>query len=519
VPFSEPIYWDPYSPEILKNPYPAFKRLREAAPLYYNEEHDFYAVSRYADVERGLKERDTFSSVHGAILEMIKAQVQMPDSAFIMQDPPVHTAYRAMLQRVITPRRMNGLEAQIRAFCARSLDPLVGSDRFDFIANLGAEMPMRVIGMLLGIPEEDQIALREQTNTVLRTEAGKPMDVSLSEANMGGEAFEDYIDWRTTHPSDDMMTELLTSDFKDPGGNIRKLRRDEILSIVTMIAGAGNETTGRLIGWTGKVLAEHPDQRRELVKNPALIPQAIEELLRFEPPGPAIARYVARDVEFHGHTVPAGSAMMLLVGSANRDDRRFVDGDSFNIHRESRPHLGFGHGIHVCIGSALARLEGRVALEEVLKRFPEWEVDYQHAELASTSTVRGWESLPVFVGSGRPAAAARVTAPPAAAAAAAPVSVEGTWNVVIKGPTGAMLATLMLEWVDGVLRGTQSGQGSTSPITEARFENGNISWVNHTTKPMKMKVEFKGAVTGNTISGKVKAGFAGSFAFTAVKQL
>jgi cytochrome P450 len=513
---SGPAYWDPYKPEILKNPYPSFRRLREEAPLYYNEAFDFYALSRYADVERGLRDRDTFSSSRGAILEMIKAGVQMPESAFIMQDPPVHTAYRALLQRVITPRRMNDLESQIRRFCARSLDPLIGTDRFDFIANLGAEMPMRVIGMLLGIPEDDQIALREQTNTVLRTEAGKPMDVSLSEANMGGEAFEEYIDWRMTHPADDIMTELLNADFRDPSGTTRKLRRDEILTVVTMIAGAGNETTGRLIGWTGKVLAEHPEQRRELVRNPALIPQAIEELLRFEPPGPAIARYVMRDAEFYDQTIPAGSAMMLLAGSANRDERRFVDGDRFNIHRESRPHLGFGHGIHVCIGSALARLEGRVALEEVLKRFPEWEVDYEHAELASTSTVRGWESLPVFVGTGKRTAAAPVELKPADSNAA--VTLDGTWNVIVKGPTGAMPAVLVLETVDGVLGGSQSGQGSTSLISDAKYHDGQISWVNHTTKPMKMKIEFSGLVDGNSISGKCKAGFAGSFKFSAVKQ-
>ena len=162
-------------------------------------------------------------------------------------------------------------------------------------------------------------------------------------------------------------------------------------------AGEGNETTNRLIGWAGKVLADHPDQRRELAADPDLIPGAVEELLRYEPPGTHIARYVTRDVEWHGRKVPAGNAMLLLVASANRDDRRYLDGDRFDIHREFRLGLTFGRGIHYCLGAALARLEGRIALEEILKRFPDWEVDIDAAKLSPTSTVRGWETLPVVI--------------------------------------------------------------------------------------------------------------------------
>jgi cytochrome P450 len=164
-----------------------------------------------------------------------------------------------------------------------------------------------------------------------------------------------------------------------------------------VIAGAGNETTTRLIGWAGKVLADHPDQRRELVEDPSLVKGAIEELLRFEPPAPHVGRYVAKDVEHHDRTVPEGSVMLFLVGAANRDDRRFPDGDRFDIHRDPSGHLAFGFGLHFCLGAALARLEGRVALEEVLKRFPEWDVDWSGARLSPTSTVRGWEALPVVV--------------------------------------------------------------------------------------------------------------------------
>jgi cytochrome P450 len=515
---ADAVYWDPYKPEFFKNPYPIFRRLREEAPLYHNEEYGFHALSRYAEVERALKDTEALSSARGTILEIIQTNSKMPDSVFIFQDPPIHTAYRALLQRAMTPKRMNALEEQVRRFCAQCLDPLVGGDHFDFIADLGAQMPMRVISMLLGIPEEDQEAIRQSGDDRLRTEAGKPMSFSV-EANVSGNAFGEYIEWRTTHPSDDMMTELLYAEFKDASGTVRRLTRDELLAIVDVVAGAGNETTNRLIGWAGKELAEHPDQRRDLVNNPALIPQAIEELLRYQTPGPAIARYVARDIEFHGQTVPAGGAMMLLVGAANRDDRRFTDGDTFNIHREQRPHLAFGHGIHACIGAILARLEGRVALQEVLKRFPEWHVDEENAELASTSTVRGWETLPVFLG---PASKRRVTATSAKTQPAAPAkkenaTLDGTWNLVVKGPTGPQPTVLVLERADNTFTGTQSGQGSTTTVTDVQVDGNKVCWVNHVTKPIKLKVTFNGEITGDSMSGKCKAGVFGTFPFTATK--
>jgi cytochrome P450 len=257
-------------------------------------------------------------------------------------------------------------------------------------------MPMRVIGMLLGIPEDDQEAVRDKGNARLRTKPGEPQKVS--ENFVDGEMFAEYLDWRIEHPSDDIMTQLMNAEFEDETGTRRTLRREEILTYITVVAGAGNETTTRLIGWAGKVLAEHPDQRRELVDDPSLIPNAIEELLRFEPPAPHVGRYVAKPVECHGTIVPEGSAMLMLVGAANRDERRYPNAERFDIHREIGQHLTFGYGAHYCLGAALARLEGRIALEEVLKRFPEWDVDWsQEPHLAPTSSVRGWESMPVLV--------------------------------------------------------------------------------------------------------------------------
>jgi cytochrome P450 len=194
------------------------------------------------------------------------------------------------------------------------------------------------------------------------------------------------------------MTVLLNAEFDDEEGVRRRLTRPEVLTYTQVLAGAGNETTGRLVGWLAKVLAEHPDQRRELVEDRTLIPTAVDETLRYEPTGPHLARYVARDVEYYGTTVPEGSAMLLLVGSANRDERRYDRPDEFDIHRTDGQHLTFGYGLHFCLGASLARLEGRVALDELLTRFPEWHVDYDGITLSSTSTVRGWESMPIIVG-------------------------------------------------------------------------------------------------------------------------
>ena len=390
------VYYDPYDAEIDVDPHPVWKRLRDEVPLYYNEPYDFYALSRFEDVEPCLIDWDTYRSGKGSILELIRADFEIPRGAILFEDPPRHDVHRGVMSRVFTPKKMNAIEPKVREFCARTLDPLVGSGHFDFIADLGAQMPMRTIGYLLGIPEQDQEAIRDRLDEGLHLEEGQEGTFD-AEGMDGAEMFGEYIDWRAEHPSDDLMTEMLNAEFEDETGVTRTFTREEVSTFVSLLAGAGNETTTRLIGWTGKLLAEHPDQRRQVVEDRSLVPQTVEEVLRYEAPSPVQARYVAKDVEHHGHKVPEGSVMVLLNGSANRDDRQFPDGDRFDIHREAGHHLSFGYGIHFCLGAALARLEGRVALDEVLNRFPEWEVDWEHAEQARTSTVRGWASLPALV--------------------------------------------------------------------------------------------------------------------------
>jgi cytochrome P450 len=259
-------------------------------------------------------------------------------------------------------------------------------------------MPMRTIGHLLGIPEEHQERIRDRNGAYIDVAKGRgPGEVSQKILEETIAMFAEFIEYRADHPSDDLMTELLAAEIDEPDGTRRPLSRTEVLSYTAMIAGAGNETTTRLIGFMAQLLSDHPDQRRELVADPSLIPGAVEESLRYEPPSPVQARYVARDAEHYGRTVPEGSFMLLLNASANRDETQFPDPDRFNIHRRGS-HLSFGQGLHFCLGSALARLEARVAFEEVLKRWPDWEVDYANAERAHTASVRGWARLPVFLG-------------------------------------------------------------------------------------------------------------------------
>ncbi len=389
-------YYDPYDFDIDADPYPVWKRLRDEAPLYFNEKYDFYALSRYDDVEKAFVDWQTYSSAKGSVLEIIKAGAEMPPGMFIFEDPPDHDLHRGLLSRVFTPRRLAAIEPQVRAYAARTLDPLVGAGGFDFIADLGTEIPMRTIGMLLGIPEEDQQSIRDHIDEGLRLDEGVMPEPSARARDGAASDYAAYIEWRAAHPSDDLMTELLTARFTDEGGTERTLTRDEILGYIGLLSGAGNETTTRLIGWAGKLLSDDPEQRRDLAQHPDVIPNAIEEFLRYEPPSPVQARYVTHDVVHHDQDIPAGSVMVLLNASANRDERQFHDPDRLDVRRKIQRHMSFGYGLHFCLGAHLARLEARVALEEVLKRFPDWEVDHEHAVQARTSTVRGWEKLPVL---------------------------------------------------------------------------------------------------------------------------
>jgi cytochrome P450 len=392
---NQDVYYDPYDTMLCEDPYPAFTRLREEAPLYYNERYDFYALSRFADVKAALTDPESFRSHRGVILEMIQQNVEIPPGTLIHDEGQLHTIHRSLLSRVFTPKALTAIEPQVREICARRLDELRGRDRFDWVLDFAEYIPMRVFGMLLGIPEGDQEAVLEHTEDGMRAEPGKPKE--YADNQLDGSFYADYVDFRCANPGDDLTSRLLFTEFEDVDGSRRTLTRTEALVYLSVIAGAGNHTTNRLISWTAKVLADNPDARREVAEDRTLIPNVIEETLRYEPSSTQIARASGRPVEYYGHTVPEGSAFLLLVGSANRDERAFPHADRFDIHRKIGSQLSFGFGPHFCLGASLARLEGRVALDEVLNRFPVWELDYENLRMGSLTGVRGYESLPVCI--------------------------------------------------------------------------------------------------------------------------
>ena len=395
---TDELYYDPWHADLNADPYPMFKRLRDEGPVYYNSDHDFYALSRFDDVNRALVDYQSFSSARGVVLEIIKSGMEIPSGLLIFEDPPLHDIHRKLLSRAFTPRKINAIEPKIREFTQKCLDPLIGGDHVDFVKHLGAVMPLRVVGMLFGIPENYQQRVQDDGDRHVRTERGGQMTDNPDGTLSDGQVFADFIDWRTRHPADDLTTELLNAEFDDETGTRRKLHREELLMFMNVVAVAGAETTTRLIGWSGKLLSEHPDQRRMLVADRSLLPGAIEEILRFEPPALQAARYVTRDVEFHGQTVPEGSSVLTLIGAANRDERRFGnDAETFNVTRAPRQHLTFGVGAHYCLGNALARIEGRIALDEIMTRFPDWEVDLGNAVFSSSSAVRGWDTMPAHI--------------------------------------------------------------------------------------------------------------------------
>lgn len=390
------VYYDPYDKEIDDDPYPVWKKLRDEAPLYHNEKLNFYALSRWNDVEDALLDWQTYRSGRGTIIEVIQANVEIPPGIILWEDPPIHDLHRNLLTRVFTPRAMSVIEPLVRKYCARALDALVDRDEFDIIADLGVWVPMRTIGYLLGIPEDDQLAIRNRIDENLELKNGESSNNGAVTFHESNDLIADYIEWRAKHPSDDVMSQLLYAEVEE-NGERRRLTRTEVLTYTNMIAGAGNETATRLIGFTAQLLSDNPDQRRRIAADRSLIPHAIEEVLRYEAPSPVQARYVVRDVEHYGRTIPKDGVVLLINGSANRDERHFENPDRFDIHRktQSRPHLSFGYGLHHCLGAHLARLEGRVALDEMLKRWTEWDVDYSRAYKGHTTSVRGWASLPV----------------------------------------------------------------------------------------------------------------------------
>jgi len=390
------VYYDPFDPGIDRDVHAVWARLREEQPVYWNDRYGFYALSRFTDVWNGYHDTATFSSTHGVMPESLDEPIGMP--LVIFMDPPEHDWMRKLVTPAFTPRRIAALESIVAELVSQYLDPFAGAPGFDYVEDFGALLPAMVIGHMLGVAEADRDMVRHWFDATLHHEEGSTGISAAGLEALG--AIHGYatslIAERRRQPGDDMISVLLDVEV-DMGSGPRRLTDDELTSFVVLLAGAGVETVARLLSWAAVTLARHPGERQLLAGDPSLIPGAVEELLRYEAPSPVNGRWTLRPYLAHGVEIPAGSKVLLLNGSANRDRREFDDPDRFDVRRKVRRHISFGYGAHFCIGAALARLEARIALEGTLARFPHWDIDPAELVPVQTSTVRGFSSVPIHL--------------------------------------------------------------------------------------------------------------------------
>jgi cytochrome P450 len=392
------IYWDPFSTELRNDPYPLWKRMRDEAPVWYNDRFDFWTLTRFHDIEAAHKDWETFSSAHGTSIETMTDEPSQ-GGMIIWLDPQKHTVMRKLVSRAFTNRRIASIEDHIREVCAELLDAQIGSGQFDYVQDFSAILPPTIIAGMLGVPEGDQESLRHSVDDIFRVQEGSVgMDNPVAQNALA--VLREYLGGQFTdrraNPRDDMFTDLVQAEIT-VDGKARRLTDDELADFALVMFAAGTETVARYLGWIASLLDEYPDQRAELAANFSLIPNAAEEFLRIEPPSPVNARWTKRDVTIHDVTIPGESKVVLLTGAAGRDERKFSNPDVLDIHRKIDLHMTLGCGIHFCLGAALARMEGRIGLEETLKRWPKWEVDRDKTVLLYTSTVRGPLNLPISV--------------------------------------------------------------------------------------------------------------------------
>ena len=403
---ADELYYDPFDYDIDAAAQSVWRRMRDEAPLYRNDEHDFWAVTRYDDVLTGLLDTENYRSNHGTVLEMMTPEV-FPMPMFIFRDPPDHGLLRKLVSRAFTPRAIGGLEDRIASICSKLLDPFDGASGFDYVDVFGAILPPTVILALLGFPEGLEDELRDTMDAGLHIDEGETAgaatarrehDLIDENGNVGRGVFAqlpELCEQKRAHPEDDLLTVLATHELEQLDGTTRPLTDEEIMSYVALIAGAGAETVARMLGWAAVLLSRHPEQRALLRADRSLIPNGIEEILRYEAPSPVQGRWVEHDVEILDTPIPAGSRVLFVNASGNRDERHFADPDRFDVQRKIDRHLSFGYGAHFCIGAALARLEGRIALEQTFDRFGDWHVDESEVTWVHTSTVRGYHRVPV----------------------------------------------------------------------------------------------------------------------------
>ena len=382
--------FNPFSDETQDDPYPIYRRLRDEAPCYRDRELGFFALSRFEDCWNAALDWRTFSSSAGPSMEL---SGEGEDFSLIGMDPPRHTTMRNLVSRGFTPRRIAALEPAIRELTRSYLEPLQEGSSCEFQETLGARLPMAVLCQLIGIPQEMSEAICEWSNLSLHREPGQalPPPAAMEADRNLREYLNELLQERKHHRREDVLSILIDAEVDGGGG----LSDDEIVAFLNLLAAAGNETTTKLIGNAIVLLAQHTEQRASLCERPENISQALEEILRFESPSQNTGRITLRDVDLHGKRIPAGSRVMLITGAACRDEREYPDPDRFDITRTFERSLFFGHGHHVCLGKSLARLEARVVLEELLKRFPRYELEPAGLERTHQSHVRGFSKITI----------------------------------------------------------------------------------------------------------------------------
>jgi len=390
------VEYNPYNRAIVENPYPTYQSLRDEAPVYHNEKIGFYALSRFDDVLNAHLDPKRFISSRGITIEGL----DQGQDLLINKDDPEHIVHRKIVNRIFTPRAIDGLEPKIRRIAANILEGARESNRFDVVSDYSAALPMLVIAELLGLPEEIRPALREQSDRVLS--AGEadanpeaPQDAMQALADMRA-TFAETIDDHFANPRDDILSLLVTARVEGEDGTEVSLNPAKVADRLVELTIAGHETTAKLVANGAVALTWFPDQRKELTADPSLMGGAVEEMLRWDPPSHYQGRWVEEDVTLHDETIPAESRVILITGSANHDERQFDEPELFDIRRRIERHVAFGFGTHLCIGASLARLETRIAFEELLARFPDYELDGP-ATRAWSANVRGLAHLPVVL--------------------------------------------------------------------------------------------------------------------------
>ena len=389
------VEYNPFSHEMVDNPFPIYRALRDEAPAYHNTDVGFYALTRFDDVMGAHLDPKTFSSAHGVTIEGI--DMGMP--FLIVKDPPQHTWHRKIVSRVFTPRRIGDLEPFIRSTAADLLDRFVGTDGFDAIADFSLRLPLDVISELVGIPQDLREEVHQLCDRIAARPGSTPVPPEDAVAASGELAalFIGLVAERRKRPGADVVSLLIETAVEDDDGNTHQLTDDEVGYRFLELAFAGHETVAKLIPNGIVALAWYPDQRRELVADPSLFANAVEEILRWDPPSHYQGRWTTRDVEMHGTTIPADSRVILITGAAVHDDRKYDDPELFDIHRDIDRHVSFGFGNHLCLGAALARLETRIAFEELLARFPDYGIADTGVVRQYSSNVRGLCNLPIVI--------------------------------------------------------------------------------------------------------------------------